>query len=201
MGRWSGDVALLGRSRGFCLAGRRFGIPIVLVLELRVILCVANHRRSLHRSRPPCNLANLTLYEPSLLAALGKFPVKPLKALLLERPVRERGSRGFRAKHPQAHARTRFPPCLLPTPATDAPDLAAWGAPASRVALRVPRPKPKPAYRGCQSADALILPVSMPETVVGLRPASRANLACVHIRSRRTFSTRSPMSVTLAPRL
>src|SRR5215207_10164074 len=59
-----------GRSKGF-------------VMLLWVTMVAANHRRSLHRPRPPCYFANLTLYEPSLLTALGKFPVKSLKTLLL----------------------------------------------------------------------------------------------------------------------
>ena len=52
-----------------------------------------------------------------------------------------------------------------------------------------------------QGTEVRILPVSMPETVVGLTPASRANLAWVHIRKRRMFSKRSPVLSTLTPRL
>src|ERR687897_208151 len=60
-----------GRSRGF-------------IMLLWVAMAAANHSRSLHRPRPPRYLSDLTLYEPPLLAALGKFAVKPLKALLLD---------------------------------------------------------------------------------------------------------------------
>src|SRR5829696_9195255 len=67
-----------------CTRIRGFGVPSVLVRTLCVILVAANHSRSLHRPRPPRHLANLTLYEPCLLAALGEFPVKALKALLLD---------------------------------------------------------------------------------------------------------------------
>ena len=51
---------------------------------LWVAMAAANHSRSLHRPRPPRYLSDLTLYEPCLLTALGKFPVKPLKPLLLD---------------------------------------------------------------------------------------------------------------------
>jgi hypothetical protein len=62
----------------------------VLVLTLCVILVATNHRRSFHRPRPPRYLPDLTLYEPSLLTALGKLSVEPLKAPLLDiQPVRE----------------------------------------------------------------------------------------------------------------
>src|SRR5215203_5806056 len=73
-----------------CTRIRGFRVPSVLVRTLCVILVAANRGRSLHRPRPPRHLANLTLYEPCLLAALGKFPVKHLKALLLDvQPERE----------------------------------------------------------------------------------------------------------------
>src|SRR5918995_4499131 len=75
---------------GGFLPARRFGVFPVLVLTLRVVLVAAGHRRSFHRPRPSRYLPNLTLYEPSLLTALGKFPIEPLKALLLDiQPVRE----------------------------------------------------------------------------------------------------------------
>ena len=190
MGRWSGDAAQ-PESQG--VLSRLVGAsapPIVLFLTLHVVLFVANHRRSLHRSRPPRNLANLALYQPSLLAALGKFPVKPLKALLLDvQPARE-GVEAFERSALKAVLKLAFPSRLSPTPATGALDLAARRAPPNRGVPRVPRPMLELAYRQCQSADARSCPVSMPETVVGLRPASRANLAWVHIRKRRMFSTR-----------
>src|SRR5918995_4881599 len=75
---------------GGFLPARRFGVFPVLVLTLRVVLVAAGHRRSLHRSRPPRYLPDLTLYEPTLLTALGKLPIEPLKALLLDiQPTRE----------------------------------------------------------------------------------------------------------------
>jgi hypothetical protein len=51
---------------------------------LWVTVVAANHRRSLHRPRPPCNPADLTLYVPPLLTTFGKFSVKPLQARLLD---------------------------------------------------------------------------------------------------------------------
>src|SRR5687767_7964967 len=54
---------------------RRFGVSSVLVRTLCLILVAANHRRCFHRPRPPCYLADLTLYEPPLLTALGKLSV------------------------------------------------------------------------------------------------------------------------------
>src|SRR5215210_5730902 len=71
-----------GRSRGF-------------VMLLWVAMVPANHSRSLHRSRPPCYFANLTFYESPLLAALGKSPVKPLKALLLNVQSAREGIEAF----------------------------------------------------------------------------------------------------------
>src|SRR5215212_12111599 len=65
------------RSRGF-------------IMLLWVAMVAANHCRSFHRPRPSRYLSDLTLYVPPLLAALGKFAVKPLKALLLDvQPIRE----------------------------------------------------------------------------------------------------------------
>src|SRR5918995_7430043 len=70
--------------------GRRFDISIVRVLTLHVIPMAAHHRRSLHRPRPPCYLADLTLYEPPLLGTLGKLPIESLEAPLLSvQPARE----------------------------------------------------------------------------------------------------------------
>src|SRR5215212_9526792 len=57
---------------------------------LWVAMVAANHSRSLNRSRPPRYLPDLTLYEAPLLAALGKLPIEPLQALLLDfQPARE----------------------------------------------------------------------------------------------------------------
>src|SRR5918999_3276394 len=95
MVRWLKWVARLKCQGVFVLVGgflpaRRFGVFTVLVLTLRVVLVAAGHRRSFHRSRPPRYLPDLTLYEPTLLTALGKFPIEPLKALLLDiQPTRE----------------------------------------------------------------------------------------------------------------
>src|ERR671916_1213072 len=87
--------------------GRRFGASGVLVRRLCVNLVAAHHRRSLHRPRPPCYLADLTLYEPPLLGTLGKLPIESLEAPLLGvQPARE--SPGFRAKRLRARARTRL---------------------------------------------------------------------------------------------
>jgi hypothetical protein len=47
---------------GGFLPARRFGVFTVLVLTLRVVLA-AGHRPSLHRSRPPRYLSDLTLYD------------------------------------------------------------------------------------------------------------------------------------------
>src|SRR5215216_21669 len=75
---------------GVCALIRRISVTSVLVRTLCVILGAANHGRSFHRPRPPRYLPDLTLYEPSLLTALGKFPIEPLKALLLDiQPPRE----------------------------------------------------------------------------------------------------------------
>ena len=90
MVRWFSYVAhltrqeVLSRWSGFILRLEDFGVSSVLVRTLCVTLVAANHGRSLHRPRPPRYLANLTLYEQCLLAALGKFPVEPLKARLLD---------------------------------------------------------------------------------------------------------------------
>src|SRR3712207_1909703 len=84
------ETSANGRSTGFVtLVGvpppaRRFGVSSVLLRPLWVTVVAANHRRSLHRPRSSCNLSDLTLYEPPLLAALGEFPVKPLEARLLD---------------------------------------------------------------------------------------------------------------------
>src|SRR5215217_2220390 len=69
---------------GVCALIRRISVSSVLVRTPCAILGAANHRRSFHRPQPPCYLPDLTLYEPPLLASLGKFPVKSLKALLLD---------------------------------------------------------------------------------------------------------------------
>ena len=81
--------------KGSSLAGRGFGVPIVLLHALRVFLLVANHRRSLHRSRPPRYLADLPLYEPPLLATLGKLSIKSLEALLLNVQSAREGVEAF----------------------------------------------------------------------------------------------------------
>jgi hypothetical protein len=62
---------------------RRFGVQTVLVFKLSLALVAANHGRRLHRARLSCHLPDLTLYEPPLLASLGKLSIEPLKALLL----------------------------------------------------------------------------------------------------------------------
>src|SRR5215210_3113848 len=99
------QAAANGRSRGF-------------IMPLWVTLVAANHRRSLHRPRLSGHLSDLTLYEPALLAVLGKFPVEPLKALLLDiQSVREEVEAFERSA-----LLPRFP---WPTPATGAPVLAA----------------------------------------------------------------------------
>src|SRR5215213_8571760 len=68
----------------------RIDVSSMLVRTLCLILGAADHRRSFHRPRPPRYLPDLTLYEPSLLTALGEFPIEPLKALLLDiQPTRE----------------------------------------------------------------------------------------------------------------
>src|SRR5215216_6086634 len=80
---------------GVCALIRRISVSSVLVRTLCVILGAANHRRSFHRPRPPRYLPDLTLYEPPLLAALGKFPIEPLKALLLDIKSARKGVEAF----------------------------------------------------------------------------------------------------------
>src|SRR5215216_794092 len=69
---------------GVCALIRRISVSSVLVRTPCAILGAANHRRSFHRPRPPRYLPDLTLYEPSLLTALGKLPIEPLKSHLLD---------------------------------------------------------------------------------------------------------------------
>ena len=75
------SVGVIAAALVIVLTGWSYADPLISVL---IGFLAAYHSRSLHRPRPPCNLADLTLYEPPLLAGLGKFPVKPLKALLLD---------------------------------------------------------------------------------------------------------------------
>src|SRR5215204_834969 len=90
------------RSRGF----------VVLVW---VVMVAAKHSRGLYRPRPSRNLTDLTLYEPPLLAALGKFPVKPLQALLLDvQPARE-GVEAFERSPLQPILELAFPGISRPS--------------------------------------------------------------------------------------
>ena len=204
MGCWSSDVtprvkefvALFGVSALF----GRFGVSTWLVRTLWVILVAADHGRSLHRPRPPCYLPNLTLYEPSLLTALGKFPVKPLKALLLDvQPVRE-GVEAFERSVLEPVLELVLPGFSGPPHRQGNRTLLLDGL--SRIEeLSGATRRARASFPRVPKCERPILPVSMPETVVRLRPASQANLAWVHIRKRRAFSTRLPMSGTLAPHL
>src|SRR5215218_4618966 len=80
---------------GVCALIRRISVSSVVVRTLCVILGAANHRRSFHRPRPPRYLPDLTLYEPPLLTALGKLPVEPLEALLLDIQSTREGVEAF----------------------------------------------------------------------------------------------------------
>src|SRR5687768_2490831 len=65
------ETSANARSRGF-------------VMLVRVAMIAAHHRRSLHRARAPCNLADLTRYEARLLTSLGELAVEALKPLVLD---------------------------------------------------------------------------------------------------------------------
>src|SRR5918995_1151375 len=101
MGCGSTDVTPPQPSKGFVVLVevraliRRISVSIVLVRTVCITLGATNHRRSLHRPRSPCYFPYLTLYEPPLLTALGKFPIEPLKALVLDIQSAREGVEAF----------------------------------------------------------------------------------------------------------
>ena len=118
------------------------------------------------------------------------------------RPVRAIGGRGYRGKRPSSSPLSNSPaPVSLAHPSDrDAGLCCSTGWCESRGSPGA-TPKARAGLPRVPKCGRPILPVSMPETVVGLTLASRASLAWVHIRKRRMFSKPSPMLGMFAPHL
>src|SRR5215211_5532043 len=166
---------------------------LLLILMLFGALVRVEHHRS--RDRPGLGgyVADLTLDESALFAALGKLAVESLEAfpLIIYSCTRDLSS-------------SKEAPSIACSNLSFSADLAhcsdrEGGPSRSEDSSEEERSARGSRSRACASfcsvpkCGRVILPVSIPETVVGLTPASLANLLWVHSRRRRILSKRTPM--------